>query len=40
MITDGDKTQADGNYVELGPGVQWVNIDLGAEHEVYATLKA
>lgn len=38
MITDGDKAQEDGNYVELGPGVQWVQIDLGAEQEVYAIL--
>jgi hypothetical protein len=38
MITDGDKIQADGSYVELGPGVQQVTIDLGAEHEIYAIL--
>lgn len=38
IITDGDKTQADGNYVELGPGVQYVTIDLGAMHEIYAVL--
>lgn len=38
MVTDGDNTQEDGNYVELGPGVQSVTIDLGATHEVYAIL--
>ena len=36
MVTDGDKTQADGSYVELGPGAQWVQIDLGSENEIYA----
>jgi hypothetical protein len=38
MITDGDKTLVDGNYVELGPGVQHITIDLGAIHEIYAVL--
>jgi len=38
MITDGDKTQADYNSVELGPGAQHVTIDLGAMHEIYAIL--
>ena len=36
MITDGDKEAADGSYVELGPFVQNVTIDLGAMHEIYA----
>ncbi len=35
-ITDGDKDGADGSYVELGPGVQWVQIDLGAKKTIYA----
>jgi len=35
-ITDGDKDGADGSYVELGPGVQWVQIDLGAKKTLYA----
>ena len=30
MITDGEKSGADGYFVELGPGVQWVQIDLGS----------
>ncbi len=36
LITDGDKTGADGSYVELGPGVQWVQIDLGAPAKLAA----
>ncbi len=38
MITDGDKEAADGSYVELGPSVQHVTIDLEARHEIYAVL--
>jgi hypothetical protein len=36
FITDGDKEAADGSYVELGPFVQHVTIDLGKVHEIYA----
>lgn len=36
LVSDGDKDGADGCYVELGPGVQWVQIDLGAEKTLYA----
>ncbi len=35
LITDGEKNGADGFYVELQPGLQWVQIDLGAEKEVH-----
>jgi hypothetical protein len=35
-ITDGDKEAADGSYVELGPFVQYVTIDLEATYEIYA----
>jgi hypothetical protein len=35
MITDGDKEAADGSYVELGPFVQHVTIDLEAMNEIY-----
>jgi hypothetical protein len=35
-ITDGDKTGIDGAYVELGPGVQWVQVDLGAASKIAA----
>ncbi len=38
MITDGDKEGADGSYVELGPFLQDVIIDLGAEYDIYAIL--
>lgn len=38
MLTDGDKEAADGSYVELGPFLQNVTIDLGAEHNIYAIL--
>ncbi len=38
QVTDGDKKGADGSFVELGPGLQWVSIDLGAPQEIYAVL--
>ncbi len=38
QVTDGDKKGAEGSFVELGPGVQHVTIDLGAPHEVFAVL--
>ena len=38
MITDGDKEGADGSFVELGPGVQYVQIDLEEASEIYAIL--
>jgi hypothetical protein len=37
-ITDGDKSAADGSYVEFGPFLQNVTIDLGAEYDIYAIL--
>jgi hypothetical protein len=36
FITDGDKTGIDGAYVELGPGTQWVQVDLGASAKIAA----
>lgn len=36
MITDDDKEAGDGSYVELGPFLQNVTIDLGKKHNVYA----
>jgi hypothetical protein len=38
MITDGEKAGGDGYFVELGPGAQWVQIDLGAPHALHAVL--
>jgi hypothetical protein len=28
QVTDGDKEAVEGSYIELGPGLQWVQIDL------------
>jgi len=36
MVTDSDKEAADGSYVELGPFLQHVTIDLEAIREIYA----
>ena len=36
MITDGDKEATDGSYVELGPLLQHITIDLQAVYEIYA----
>lgn len=36
FVTDGDKEGSEGSYVEFGPGLQWVQIDLGAPATVYA----
>jgi hypothetical protein len=36
LVTDGDKEGEEGSYVELGRGKQWVQIDLGASHALYA----
>ncbi|MBN1845949.1 MAG: discoidin domain-containing protein [Sedimentisphaerales bacterium] len=38
LVTDGDKEGIDGSWVELGPMDQWVQIDLGKEHNIYAVL--
>lgn len=36
FITDGDKEHGADTYVELGPAKQWVQLDLGAERQIYA----
>ncbi len=36
LVTDGDKEHDAETYLELRPGKQWVQIDLGAAHEIYA----
>jgi len=36
QITDGDKEPLDGRWVELAPGKQWVQIDLGRPYEAFA----
>ncbi|MFC1761773.1 ThuA domain-containing protein [Planctomycetota bacterium] len=38
MIVDGEKGYQEKNRVDLQFGPQWVQIDLGAEHEVYAII--
>lgn len=35
-ITDGNKEHSVETYVELGPGLQWIQIDLGNECEIHA----
>src|SRR5580698_2518980 len=38
MIVDGDKDGNEGSSVELGPGKQWVEIDLAKRADIYAVL--
>src|SRR5437762_6211419 len=38
LITDGDKAGDEGSWVELGPGKQWVQIDLEKAADIYAVL--
>lgn len=35
LVTDGDKEAIEGSYVELAPGPQWVQIDLGKSCEIW-----
>ena len=35
-VTDGDKEAQDGSFVELGPGKQHVQVDLGGACEIFA----
>lgn len=38
LVTDGDADGADGCYVELAPGLQWVQIDLEKEYNIWKVL--
>ncbi len=38
FVTDGEKSGEDGYFVELGPGKQWVQIDLKASIDLWAIL--
>lgn len=38
LVTDDDKDGDEGSWVELGPGKQWVQIDLGQEADISAVL--
>ena len=35
MLTDGDKDGADGSFLELAPGLQWMQIDLEKSHQLF-----
>lgn len=37
-VTDGDKEASDFGYLELRPGLAWVQIDLGRKSTIYAVL--
>ena len=36
QVTDGDKDGEEGSWVELAPGTQWIQIDLGQPAQIYA----
>jgi hypothetical protein len=38
MVTDGEKSGGEGYFIELGPGPQWVQIDLGSPYALHAIL--
>ena len=38
LVTDGDQEANEGCYVEFGPGLQWVQIDLKQKHRIHALL--
>jgi hypothetical protein len=38
LITDGDKEATDGSYVELGPFVQNITVDIGQKSNIYAVV--
>jgi hypothetical protein len=38
LVTDGSKDGTEGSWVELGPGLQWVQVDLEKETTVYGVL--
>lgn len=38
MATDGRKESVDGSYVELGPGLQWIQVDLGRKCTISAVV--
>ena len=35
LITDGHKEDTEGSWIELGPGVQWVQIDLLQRSQIF-----
>jgi hypothetical protein len=38
QITDGVKKSREGDFVDLGPGVQWVQVDLQQEYNVFCVV--
>ena len=36
LITDGNKKHSEVSYIEVGPGTQWVQVDLGVPKSIYA----
>lgn len=38
LVNNGDKEARDGAYVEFGPGVQWVQLDLEKPQQVFAVV--
>jgi hypothetical protein len=38
LVTDGDKEASDFGYVQLRPGCEWVQVDLGRKATIYAVL--
>lgn len=38
QLTDGVKKSREGDYIDLGPGLQWAQVDLGAEYTVYCVV--
>ncbi len=38
LVADGDKESVEGSYVELGPGKQWIQMDLGVTCNIHAML--
>ena len=38
LVTDGDKAGDEGSWVELGPGKQWLQIDLAKSANIYAVI--
>jgi hypothetical protein len=38
LVTDGQKEGTEGSWVELGPGIQWVQVDLEKEHTIHGVL--
>ncbi|HYE20141.1 MAG TPA: hypothetical protein VEA69_16965 [Tepidisphaeraceae bacterium] len=38
MVTDGQREASDGDWIEMGPGLQWAQVDLGRAVEIEAVV--